>query len=161
MVSFETGFEGEAMKSLASAGVVSETRDRMLRVCAEDRALWGKMTATQMVRHLGFACEVALGERAGETVRMPAPRVLKFMALWSGLRWQRNIKTTPGLERALDEGCSAEFDELVAVAIQKMEELAGGARCVASHPIFGPMSVGDWMRWGYLHADHHLRQFGR
>jgi hypothetical protein len=27
--------------------------------------------------------------------------------------------------------------------------------------MFGPMSERDWMRWGYLHADHHLRQFGR
>jgi hypothetical protein len=30
----------------------------------------------------------------------------------------------------------------------------------AGHPIFGPMNYDDWMRWGYLHADHHLRQFG-
>jgi len=29
------------------------------------------------------------------------------------------------------------------------------------HPIFGAMKPWDWMRWGYLHADHHLRQFGR
>jgi hypothetical protein len=29
-----------------------------------------------------------------------------------------------------------------------------------SHPIFGPMSKADWLRWGYLHMDHHLRQFG-
>ena len=26
---------------------------------------------------------------------------------------------------------------------------------------WGKMTAGDWMRWGYLHADHHLRQFGR
>ena len=28
------------------------------------------------------------------------------------------------------------------------------------HPIFLEMSEEDWMRWGYLHMDHHLRQFG-
>lgn len=28
------------------------------------------------------------------------------------------------------------------------------------HPIFGSMRSEEWMRWGYLHADHHLRQFG-
>ena len=28
------------------------------------------------------------------------------------------------------------------------------------HPIFGPMTDAEWMRWGYLHMDHHLRQFG-
>ena len=30
-----------------------------------------------------------------------------------------------------------------------------------SIPMFGHMSEKDWMQWGYLHADHHLRQFGR
>jgi hypothetical protein len=29
-----------------------------------------------------------------------------------------------------------------------------------THPIFGSMSNTDWMRWAYLHMDHHLRQFG-
>jgi hypothetical protein len=29
-----------------------------------------------------------------------------------------------------------------------------------SHPIFGRMPDRDWLRWGYLHMDHHLRQFG-
>ncbi len=29
------------------------------------------------------------------------------------------------------------------------------------HPFFGAMSRQEWLRWGYLHADHHLRQFGR
>jgi len=28
------------------------------------------------------------------------------------------------------------------------------------HPLFDEMSERDWMRWGYLHADHHFRQFG-
>jgi len=29
-----------------------------------------------------------------------------------------------------------------------------------THPLFGPMSETQWLRWGYLHVDHHLRQFG-
>jgi hypothetical protein len=28
------------------------------------------------------------------------------------------------------------------------------------HPIFLRMTRADWLRWGYLHSDHHLRQFG-
>ena len=28
------------------------------------------------------------------------------------------------------------------------------------HPIFLRMRHAEWLRWGYLHADHHLRQFG-
>jgi hypothetical protein len=30
----------------------------------------------------------------------------------------------------------------------------------ARHPIFGELTEWEWMRWGYLHADHHFRQFG-
>jgi hypothetical protein len=28
------------------------------------------------------------------------------------------------------------------------------------HPIFGTMTEAAWLRWAYLHIDHHLRQFG-
>ena len=28
------------------------------------------------------------------------------------------------------------------------------------HPFFGDMSEDQWMRWGYLHCNHHLKQFG-
>ena len=38
------------------------------------------------------------------------------------------------------------------------------AACVGPwprHPIFLDLTQTQWMRWGYLHADHHLRQFGR
>jgi hypothetical protein len=153
-------FEGK-MKSLASANVLVETRDRMLQVRPEDKAIWGRMSATQMMRHLGFACEIPLGERAAEPVMGPMPKVVKFVALRSGLQWPKNLKTVKELVRALDEDCPAEFDGLVAVAIEKMEKLAGAMQCTVSHPMFGSMTGGDWKRWGYLHADHHLRQFGR
>ena len=85
----------------------------------------------------GLACEVPLGERTVEPVMVPMPKVLKLMALRSGLQWGKNLTTPKELERALDGDCSAEFDELVAVAIGKMEMLVGGARCVESHPFLG------------------------
>ena len=28
------------------------------------------------------------------------------------------------------------------------------------HPTFGELTRWEWIRWGYLHADHHFRQFG-
>lgn len=29
------------------------------------------------------------------------------------------------------------------------------------HPLFGSLNRREWMRRGWLHNDHHLRQFGR
>jgi hypothetical protein len=37
---------------------------------------------------------------------------------------------------------------------------ACGQLAQVKHPFFGHMLCKDWTRWGYLHADHHLRQFG-
>ncbi|HEX4576738.1 MAG TPA: DinB family protein [Edaphobacter sp.] len=149
------------MKSLASVEVMSEIRARLRTVRVDDRACWGKMTAKQMMRHLNCSYEMALGERVVEPVPGPPPVVIKWLALRSGLRWKRNFQTVPELKQAIAQHADDRFDELVSVAIERTEELAKGPSCAPTHPMFGPMTVEDWMRWGYLHADHHLRQFGR
>ncbi len=149
------------MKSLASKEVLAETKERLLRLTPEDRALWGRMSVTQMVRHLLCACEMALGDRNMEPRKGPLPWLLKSVALRSGLRWPKNVDTTPELIMALEEQTTATFVELVDETIARMEAIATGVRWKSSHPMFGPMSAKDWMRWGYLPTDHHLRQFGR
>jgi hypothetical protein len=149
------------MKSLASVEVLSETRARLRSVRVDDHARWGKMTAKQMMRHLSCSYEIALGERAVRPVPGLPPVVMKWLALRSGLRWKKNFQTVPELKRAVTENSEVEFDVVVRAVIESMETLANGARCAVTHPMFGPMTEADWMRWGYLHADHHLRQFGR
>jgi hypothetical protein len=149
------------MKSLASVETMSEIRARLRTVRVDDRARWGKMSAKQMVRHLSFAYEVALGDRTVGPMKGAPLVVMKWMALRSGLRWPKNVRTVPELKRAIAMHSDERFDELVGVAIERMETLARGTRCAPAHPMFGPMSAEDWMRWGYLHANHHLRQFGR
>ncbi|GGA54288.1 hypothetical protein GCM10011507_01920 [Edaphobacter acidisoli] len=149
------------MKSLASTDVLAETKNRLLAVRPDDRARWGKMSATQMVRHLDCACDVALGARAAKPVKGIPPPVMKWLALRSGVRWAKNIRTAPELERLIAERTDGEFDALVKSAAVKIESLTTTGSYAGSHPFFGTMTAADWMRWGYLHADHHLRQFGR
>jgi hypothetical protein len=149
------------MKSLASVEVLAEVRGRLRNVRVDDRARWGKMTAKRMVRHLICSNEVALAERMVEPVERPVPVLMKWVALRSGLRWPKNIQTVPELKRAIAEHSDVEFNVLMRAVIESMEAVAKGTRYAPFHPMFGPMSPEDWMRWGYLHADHHLRQFGR
>jgi hypothetical protein len=149
------------MKSLASVEVLAEVRGRLRNVRVDDRARWGKMTAKRMVRHLICSYEMALGERTVEPQEMPVPVLMKWFALRSGLRWPKNIQTVPELKRAIAEHSDVEFNVLLRAAFESMEAVAKGTHYAPSHPMFGPMSPEDWMRWGYLHADHHLRQFGR
>jgi Protein of unknown function (DUF1569) len=149
------------MKSLASVEVLSEVRTRLKDVEVGDRALWGKMTAKQMMRHLACSYEVALGDRAVGSLNGWPPVLMKWLALRSGLRWTKNFQTMPELKRAIASHSDDEFDAVVLGVIEKMQTVATGTRCAPTHPMFGPMTAEDWMRWGYLHADHHLRQFGR
>jgi Protein of unknown function (DUF1569) len=149
------------MKSLASVEVLSETRVRLRSVRVDDHGRWGKMTAKQMMRHLSCSYEVALGDRTVGPMPGIPPVVLKWLALRSGLPWKKNLSTTPELKRALTENSEVEFDVVVRGVIDRMETLARGTRFAVTHPMFGPMTGADWLRWGYLHADHHLRQFGR
>ena len=149
------------MKSLASREVLLETKERLRRLTPEDRALWGKMSVMQMLRHLSCAYDVALADREVGPRKGPPSWLLKFAALRSGLRWPKNTDTTPELIAALEEESTATFVELINENVEKMTAVASGTRWRASHPMFGKMSSRDWMRWGYLHTDHHLRQFGR
>ena len=150
------------MKSLADAGVLEEMRTRLLGMTAADRPLWGSMSATQMVGHLGCACEVALGERTVGPVKMQLPpRAMRLLALWSGATWTKNVRSTPELEREIAATPEGGFDVLLRGAVARLETLTEGQNFAPSHPFFGPMRAKDWLRWGYLHTDHHLRQFGR
>jgi Protein of unknown function (DUF1569) len=149
------------MKSLASVEVLSEIRVRLRSVRVDDRARWGKMTAKKMMRHLACAYEVALGDRTVKPMPGLPPVLMKWLALRSGLRWTKNLQTTPELKRAIAESEDADFELVVRWVIEAMELVARGERSAPAHPMFGPMTTADWMRWGYLHADHHLRQFGR
>src|SRR5215471_4615084 len=129
------------MKSLASAKVLAEMRERLLCLREEDRPLWGKMTAPQMVRHLSCAYEVALGDRnvAPLKAQLPPP-VMKWVALRSGLQWPKNVQTTPELIRVIEEECGGSFAESVKETCERMELVAKGIRWTGKHPIFGPMS---------------------
>ena len=74
----------------------------------------------------------------------------------------QNILTVPEVDQEVGGTRPGEFTE-------DLKDVEGLLNTVASrrgigqwpdHPIFGPMSEGDWLRWAYLHTEHHLRQFG-
>ena len=67
----------------------------------------------------------------------------------------------PELDQVVGGTCPGDFARDLADLIAMVEALTAddGPACPA-HPVFGTMSRRQWLRWGYLHLDHHLRQFG-
>ena len=148
--------------SLASDDVLRATRVRMATLSEGDLPLWGTMTVSEMARHLSMAYEMALGMRAAPPVKGSLPPwAMKWMGLRSGFTWPKGVQTVPELKRALAEKPAGLLAANVRDAVTGMDALATGPKWASTHPFFGKMTPADWKRWGYLHADHHLRQFGR
>jgi hypothetical protein len=88
--------------------------------------------------------------------------VVKWIALYVPLAWPAGIETSPEVDserggtRPADFASDlAEVESLIGLFTTEPARFAGRV-----HPVFGRMSQAAWLRWGYLHANHHLRQFG-
>ena len=152
------------MKSLARPADQAEVLRRLKDVRPESTRRWGRMSAPQMVCHLADALRMALGQKPVSHVPGLLNRtIVKWVALYAPLRWPPGILTRPEIDQQL-AGCTKPGD--FTGDVQQVEALVALMTAPRSdfnwppHPIFGTMSEDDWMRWGYLHMDHHLRQFG-
>jgi hypothetical protein len=150
------------MKTLANDRDLDELRQRYLSLCGEEQPLFGKMSAGAAVCHVREAYRSALeGRPMTAAVKFPLPPVLiKLLALRMPMKWQPGIKTVAELEPGQPGTVPAEFAADKAALLAELDRFRV-AMGEAAHPYFGKMSRADWLRWGYLHADHHLRQFGR
>lgn len=88
--------------------------------------------------------------------------VFKRAALWFPSKWPHGVQTVPecdprreGTTPAVMENDLRELRELLEQFARQPREFE-----LQAQPIFGTMTEKEWMRWGYLHMDHHLRQFG-
>jgi hypothetical protein len=88
---------------------------------------------------------------------------MKCVALYVPVRWPTGIPTTPELDQDVGGTRPVDFDADVAELVKLLDQISTDRRrhlAGSLHPIFGQMSESAWLRWAYLHADHHFRQFG-
>jgi hypothetical protein len=152
------------MRSLANEQDCAEIRGRLRALQPGDVRQWGQMSVNEMLCHVHGAFRTAMGELelSGVVPAQPLPpRLLKFLALRVPMTWPKGVPTIPELKLGGAEMCPAGFEEERGLAMGAMERFLQPGQRLGDHAIFGTMTRGDWMRWGYLHSDHHLRQFGR
>lgn len=150
------------MKTLAREPCKIEIVRRLNTVRPDSPRRWGRMSAHQMICHLGDAFLMMMGGKAVSGATVPMPRVLvKCIALYLPLRWPAGILTRP----EIDQQCGGTKPVDFGADVARVEALLDvvtmpETRFESEHPVFGRMSQDAWLRWGYLHMDHHLRQFG-
>jgi hypothetical protein len=150
------------MKTMARAQDKEEIVRRLRTIRADSARRWGRMSAPQMICHLSDAFLAVTGQRQISPASGPLQRtVIKWIALYAPLKWPRGVPTRPEVDQEVGGTKPSHFAADVTQLEMLVELITTRKGCFGStHPIFGNMSDTDWMRWAYLHMDHHLRQFG-
>jgi hypothetical protein len=151
--------------SIFDPGIKQSVFNRIDQVTPDQKGKWGKLTATQMIRHLTEANRMALGEISmPDRSNLLTRTVFKWMFLNNIKppgREKGNIKTFPEVD--VVEGRITVED--IETEKKKYKEII--ARIIDApslHPVhtaFGKMSRDDWGYLAYAHADYHLTQFSR
>lgn len=151
------------MKTVADPRVLRTLTERLAALQPDRQRRWGTLTPHEMLCHLGDAGEMALRIRP-RTHPLPRRRrpIMKWFGLWTPIRWPHGWKTNPSQDPRRDGTRPAEFlaDRERALASIRGIATAREEALEPVHGVFGTMSLRDWQRWAWKHADHHLRQFG-
>ena len=150
------------MKTLARQRDKAEILQRLRTVRPESAGRWGRMSSHQMVCHLSDSFRMVTGQKpVSHASGLLQRTIVKWTALYLPLRWPPGILTRPEIDqeaggtRPID--FAADVSELMALVELMTADRSAGWQ---PHPLFGRMSEAAWLRWAYLHMDHHLRQFG-
>jgi hypothetical protein len=153
------------MKLLSDPYCRQEILARLERVRPDTPRRWGTMSASQMVCHLNDCFLGVMGDRPMQIPRgFTMMRLMKNFALYAPVQWPQGVPTRPEFDQQGGGGTPpAQFESDMRGLLASIEKFTAEPRGFSfrPHPMFKAMSDKDWMRWGYLHSDHHLRQFGQ
>ena len=147
-------------KNLFDRSAADEILQRIFKLNADSKPLWGKMNVSQMLAHCQIVSQIALGDT---TLKK------SFMGFLFGKIAKRQLMKEQPFKQGLPT--APEFivkdSRNFEAEKQKLEVLvhrfvAADQEVIAKnkHPFFGNLTAGEWGILNYKHLDHHLRQFG-
>ncbi|HZY63880.1 MAG TPA: DUF1569 domain-containing protein [Edaphobacter sp.] len=150
------------MRTLASPSVRAALIRRLERLTPTTAPLWGSMSATQMLQHLALAFQTSLTSKPEPSASRFDNPVCRFVALRLPVRWPKGIAAPALLDFSINPPPLVDFTHAYDDLVCTMHHFgqAPSSAFIFPHPVFGKLSHAQWMRWGYRHTDHHLRQFG-
>ena len=149
-------------RTLADPGARAEVLRRLRALRPDSERRWGSLTPAEMMCHLADSFALGLGEREADGGVGTLRRVLfTWVALELPVPWPKGVPTRPTMDPRRQGTPPADWyadRERLVDAIERFA--ANGPAPHARHPLFGRLSRRRWLKWGWRHADHHLRQFG-
>jgi hypothetical protein len=151
------------LRTLDQPGPKQEILKRIVCLRPNLNQRWGKMNARQMVSHLNDSFVTVMG---GRQVSIDPDFRFRGLVKWCGLylpmHWPHDVPTRPEIDQELYGTPPGDFDLDRQMLVGLVDRFSRQPRDFTfdPHPIFLEMTEWQWMRWGWLHTDHHLRQFG-
>ena len=129
----------------------------------DQKAVWGKMDAQQMVEHLRDVCKVANGKIVLPLYNNDPAQLAKARAfLMSDLPFQENLRV-PVMPEEPRAHKYAGMEEAIAKTMEELGEVfkvyADDPHLVLMHPMFGALNYTEQLHYLEKHIRHHLRQF--
>jgi hypothetical protein len=145
-----------------SKAEIHSIRARTAKLRADSLRQWGTMTPNEMLCHLADALRGPLGDKAMGAARPRLQQLLtKFVLLSVLSRYPKGQKARAEVDpKALGTKPEEFARDMKALDDLTARFVAAAPSLTVKHPRFGPMTENDWLRWWYMHTDHHLRQFG-
>jgi hypothetical protein len=146
------------MNTLFQPEAKNKIADRLSKLKSEQKAIWGKMSAAQMLAHCAVSMQVPLGEYKPSTGFMTLlGRMMKGTVL-NEKPFGKNAPTASAFKIKDDRNFEKEKQNFM----NALEKLSRGPSAVVhdKHPILGSLNPEEWGRLHSKHIDHHFRQFG-
>lgn len=135
--------------------------ERLDKLSGDEKPLWGKMNAEQMMSHLVQAGELPFVASVADRSSFLSRTIIKPLILYV-LPMPKEVKVSPDMDQQANGRRSQGFEtdrSLLIHSINKLGTLPADHQCL-QHPFFGKMSAKEWAVIAYKHIDHHLKQFG-
>lgn len=148
------------MQNLYEQPVYEAIFERIKSLTPNQKPLWGKMNAAQMLAHCCVAFSVPLADKA-----LPRPLLGRLFGwifkskLYDEVPYKKSLPTSPAFIIKDEKNFEEEQEKLLNLT---SEFFTKGKKNTGRfpHPIFGTFTPDQWGISMYKHLDHHLRQFG-
>src|SRR4030095_2004045 len=151
------------MNTLAQPRDKAQLLERLDTLRPDSVHRWGRMSAHEMVCHLGDGFRMGIGQKRVSPATSRVQRtIVKWIALYAPVRCPAGTPPRREIEQGTGGTCPGDFASDVANLATLVNVFASQDSGFEwpPHPLFRPRSGRAGLRWGYLHMDHHLRQFG-
>ena len=133
--------------------------DRVERLTADTKPLWGKMNASGMLAHVNDSYRMALGDLYVKSKNLPLRFTpIKQLIIYAA-PFPKGAPTAPELIARCAAACIEEEHKAYAELLSRLAAVTPATK-LQDHPAFGRLTHRAYGVLIARHTDHHFRQFG-